>query len=117
MTTLNRQPTTESNSTAPLSRGTDYEQLAGRFRPIFARIAAGALEREHTRTLPFEPIAWLKAAGFGAVRVPLEYGGAGASIPQLIQLLIELGEADSNLPQALRGHFALSCSSRWRSPS
>ena len=34
-------------------------------------------------------------------------GGWGASLPQLFQLLIELAEADSNLPQ-LRAHFALS---------
>lgn len=89
-----------------LATGTDYPALAERFRPIFARIAAGALEREQTRSLPFEPIKWLKEAGFGAVRVPVQYGGAGASLPQLLQLLIELAEADSNVPQALRGHFA-----------
>ncbi|PPA00241.1 monooxygenase, partial [Pseudomonas sp. MWU12-2312b] len=74
--------------------------------PIFQRIADGALEREQSRTLPHEPIQWLKEAGFGAVRVPIEYGGGGASVPQLFELLIELAEADSNLPQALRGHFA-----------
>ncbi|MCL6702193.1 acyl-CoA dehydrogenase family protein [Pseudomonas sp. T1.Ur] len=89
-----------------LSTGTDYEALAERFRPIFARIQTGALEREQSRSLPFEQVKWLKEAGFGAVRVPLEFGGAGASLPQLLQLLIELAEADSNLPQALRGHFA-----------
>lgn len=89
-----------------LSTGTDYEPLAERFRPIFTRIQAGALEREQTRSLPFEQVKWLKEAGFGAIRVPVEYGGAGASLPQLLQLLIELAEADSNLPQALRGHFA-----------
>ena len=38
--------------------------------------------------------------------MPKESGGAGASLPQTFQLLIELSEADSNLPQALRGHFA-----------
>lgn len=64
-----------------LSVGTDYEALAARFRPIFARIAEGAVERERSRTLPFEPIQWLKQAGFGAVRVPVEFGGAGASLP------------------------------------
>ncbi|MNZ46313.1 Dibenzothiophene desulfurization enzyme C [compost metagenome] len=90
----------------PLSTGTDYEKLAERFRPIFARIAEGALERERSRSLPFEQIKWLKEAGFGAVRVPVEYGGAGASLPQLVQLLIELAEADSSVPQALRGHVA-----------
>lgn len=89
-----------------LSTGTDYESLAARFRPIFERIAQGALERERARTLPHEAIGWLKQAGFGAVRVPRESGGAGASLPQLFELLIELAEADSNLPQALRGHFA-----------
>jgi alkylation response protein AidB-like acyl-CoA dehydrogenase len=89
-----------------LSTGTDYQALAERFRPIFARIAAGALEREQSRSLPFEQVKWLKEAGFGAVRVPIQYGGAGASLPQLFELLIELAEADSNLPQALRGHFA-----------
>ncbi|TBU86620.1 acyl-CoA dehydrogenase family protein [Phytopseudomonas dryadis] len=90
----------------PLPQETDYEQLAQRFRPIFARIAEGAVERERNRSLPHEPIQWLKAAGFGAVRVPLEHGGGGASLPQLFQLLIELAAADSNIPQALRGHFA-----------
>jgi len=89
-----------------LSVGTDYAALTARFRPIFARIAEGAVERERTRTLPFEPIKWLKQAGFGAVRVPVEFGGAGASLPQLFQLLIELAAADSNVTQALRGHFA-----------
>jgi alkylation response protein AidB-like acyl-CoA dehydrogenase len=90
----------------PLSTRADYEQLLARFKPIFDRIAQGALERERTRALPYEQIVWLKEAGFGAVRVPRAYGGAGATLPQLVQLLIELAEADSSLPQALRGHFA-----------
>ncbi|KAB0509762.1 acyl-CoA dehydrogenase family protein [Pseudomonas moorei] len=97
---------TEHQVINPLSTGTDYEALAATYRPIFQRIADGALEREQSRTLPHEPIQWLKEAGFGAVRVPVEYGGGGASVPQLFELLIELAEADSNLPQALRGHFA-----------
>ncbi|KWU47822.1 acyl-CoA dehydrogenase family protein [Pseudomonas palleroniana] len=97
---------TEQHIINPLSVGVDYATLAARFRPIFQRIAEGAVAREHTRTLPHEPIEWLKQAGFGAVRVPLEYGGGGASLPQLFELLIELAAADSNVPQALRGHFA-----------
>ncbi|WP_223553622.1 acyl-CoA dehydrogenase family protein [Pseudomonas sp. BF-R-01] len=97
---------TEHQVINPLSIGTDYEALAARFRPVFQRIAAGAVEREQSRSLPYEPIQWLKEAGFGAVRVPVEYGGGGASLPQLFELLIELAEADSNVPQALRGHFA-----------
>ncbi|TBV10917.1 acyl-CoA dehydrogenase family protein [Stutzerimonas kirkiae] len=83
----------------------DHAQLAERFRPVFQRIAEGALERERNRTLPFEPIEWLRQAGFGAVRVPRAEGGSGASLPQLFRLLIELSAADSNLTQALRAHF------------
>jgi alkylation response protein AidB-like acyl-CoA dehydrogenase len=97
---------TEQHVINPLSTGADYPTLAARFRPIFERIAAGAVAREQTRALPYEPIQWLKQAGFGAVRVPAEYGGGGASLPQLFELLIELAAADSNVPQALRGHFA-----------
>lgn len=90
----------------PTAETADYETLAARFRPIFTRIAESALEREASRSLPYEPIRWLKEAGFGAVRVPREFGGDGASLVQLIELLIELATADSNIPQALRGHFA-----------
>ncbi|HEX8593058.1 MAG TPA: acyl-CoA dehydrogenase family protein [Pseudomonas sp.] len=97
---------TQTTASNPLSLGTDYETLANRFRPIFRDISAGNVEREKNRALPYEPIGWLKEAGFGAVRVPKEYGGAGASVGQLFQLLIELAEADSNIVQALRSHFA-----------
>ncbi|KAF7277667.1 hypothetical protein GWI33_000905, partial [Rhynchophorus ferrugineus] len=89
-----------------LAYSADYQTLANKYRPIFSRIAEGALQREQQRLLPFEQIQWLKDAGFGAVRVPVEHGGDGASIPQLFQLLIELSKADSNVTQALRGHFA-----------
>ena len=79
--------------------------LAERFQPIFDRIAQGALQRESDRTLAYEPVGWLREAGFGALRVPVSAGGLGASVEQFFDLLIGLGEADSNLPQILRAHF------------
>jgi alkylation response protein AidB-like acyl-CoA dehydrogenase len=81
-------------------------ELAARFRPVFARIAAGALEREQARRLPFEEVEWLRAAGFGALRIPQEYGGVGATLPQFFGLLLELAAADSNISHLLRGHFS-----------
>ena len=83
-----------------------YEALAARFRPVFARLRAGAVAREQSRDLPHEAIGWLKEARFGALRVPEAEGGFGASLPDLFGLLAELAEADSNLPQALRNHLA-----------
>ncbi|WP_019925151.1 acyl-CoA dehydrogenase family protein [Nocardia sp. BMG111209] len=81
------------------------EELLARYRPLFAEIAAGAVAREAARTLPIEEIDRLRTAGFGALRVPRQLGGAGVSLRQLYLLLAELGAADSNLVQALRVHF------------
>jgi alkylation response protein AidB-like acyl-CoA dehydrogenase len=83
-----------------------YDDLAASFRPIFRRIQDGAIQRERDRLLPFEQIQWLKDAGFGAVRAPKKFGGRGATLRELFALLAELAEADSNLTQALRVHFA-----------
>lgn len=51
--------------------------LKVRFRPVFDRIAEGALRRE--RILPFDEIGWRKEAGFTALRVPVDCGGAGGA--------------------------------------
>jgi alkylation response protein AidB-like acyl-CoA dehydrogenase len=85
-------------------RGVTDQELSDRFAPVFARIAEGTLEREADRTLPWDQVEWLRGAGFGKIRVPREYGGLGATIPQFVSQLIGLGQADSNLPQLLRGH-------------
>lgn len=76
------------------------------FRPIFDRIAEGAVARETDRELAHTEIAALRAARFGALRVPVEFGGYGATVRQLFGLLIDLAAAESNLPQALRVHFS-----------
>jgi alkylation response protein AidB-like acyl-CoA dehydrogenase len=88
-----------------MSDNTDPIELNERFRPVFAKIAQGTLEREAERRLPHEEVRWLREAGFGRIRVPRSHGGFGATLPQFFELLIELGEADSNLPQLLRGHI------------
>lgn len=82
-----------------------YESLAEKFRPIFAEISAGAIDRELGRKLPAAEIVKLQEARFGALRVPEAEGGFGATLPELLNLLIELSAADSNITQALRGHF------------
>ncbi len=83
----------------------DYKSLAAAFRPQFAAIAEGAAERDRRRDLPHAEVDALLKAGFGAVRIPHRYGGAGASVSQLFRLLVELAEADSNIAQIFRVHF------------
>lgn len=84
----------------------DDKELQARFAPVFGQIAAGAVEREASRRLAFDEVKALQQAGFGALRVPVEYGGSGVTIRQLFDLLIGLGAADSNLSQAFRPHLA-----------
>ncbi|WP_182379674.1 acyl-CoA dehydrogenase family protein [Nocardioides sp. WS12] len=91
----------------PTLRSPLLDELRASYRPLFEEIGEGALQRDLDDVLPDQEVGRLKAAGFGALRVPIEYGGRGASIPELTQLWIDLAAADSNLPQALRGHAAL----------
>jgi alkylation response protein AidB-like acyl-CoA dehydrogenase len=72
---------------------------------LFARISAGAEERERELKAPFEPIGWIKQAGLGRLRIPLEEGGGGASLRELFATLIALAEADSNVAHILRTHY------------
>jgi alkylation response protein AidB-like acyl-CoA dehydrogenase len=96
-----------SISTRRPLEGVNFEAAAANFRPIFAKIAEGAIAREQRRELPFEQVALLKAARFGALRVPVYHGGFGFDHAQFIRLLIELAEADPNIAHLLRGHFAV----------
>ena len=90
-----------SKSSAPT-----IEELRTKYSPVFERIRQGSVQRERERILPTEQIEWLKAAGFTGLRVPVEFGGDGASLPQLFQLLVELATVDPHVPQAFRGHIA-----------
>lgn len=72
---------------------------------LLARIAEGAEERERELEPPFEAIGWIKEAGLGRLRIPVEEGGGGASVRQLFATLIALAEADSNVAHILRTHY------------
>lgn len=96
---------TYSTEPVTLDEPVSYAEIRERFNAIFQRIAEGSVAREQNRELAYEPVSWLRDAGFGSLRVPRSQGGIGATLPQLFRLLIELGEADSNVPQIFRAHF------------
>ncbi|MFT9386144.1 acyl-CoA dehydrogenase family protein [Acetobacter sp.] len=87
--------------------GLRYEELAGRFRGVFAQVRAGAADRDRGRILPWAEVGLLKEAGFTGLRVPERLGGLGFSLPELFNLLIELSEADPNLTNIFRSHLGL----------
>ncbi len=82
-----------------------FDRLAQPFRPVFARIGERAVERDLARELPFDAYKWLKIAGLSRLRLPVENGGLGATLPELFGLIIELAAADPNLTNAYRSHF------------
>lgn len=84
---------------------TDAE-LRTRFQPVFDRVAEGNVARERDRVLPHEQVGWLKEAGLGRVRIPVELGGFGASLEQTFALLAALAEADANVAHIFRNHLA-----------
>lgn len=98
--TLTLENSTHSSGSARIT------ELRSRFRPVFEQIAQSALTRELERQLPYDQVRLLADSGFTALTVPQDYGGENISIPELIELLIDLAEADSNLPQILHAHFA-----------
>lgn len=82
-----------------------YEELAAPLRPVFARIREGAVQRDLQRRLPHDEVNWLREAGLPRIRLPREAGGQGATLPELIGLLVELGEADTNVVNIIRAHL------------
>ncbi len=55
-------PNAVPRSADPIKSEVDYETLAEKFRPIFADIAQGVVERERDHVLPFQQIDALKNA-------------------------------------------------------
>ncbi|RDI53409.1 acyl-CoA dehydrogenase family protein [Nocardia mexicana] len=79
-------------------------------------LGAGAADREAEHKLPTEQLSQLLGAGTGALRVPVEYGGSGASVRTLAEALIGIAAGDSNLAQIFRGHLGLTEILRFAAP-
>ncbi|GJD49449.1 putative FMNH2-dependent monooxygenase SfnC [Methylobacterium crusticola] len=72
---------------------------------LFAEIAAGASGRDSRREHPFDLLAKLRAVRFGALRLPVADGGAGASWRETLWAVIRLAEADSSVAHIFRNHL------------
>ncbi|WP_435173500.1 acyl-CoA dehydrogenase family protein [Actinacidiphila sp. bgisy145] len=81
------------------------QQARAAFSAVLAEFADKAGERDLNRDNPVALVRALADTGFGRLRVPVELGGFGVDLPTLFELLAQAGEADSNVPQILRGHF------------
>ncbi|KAF1047673.1 hypothetical protein [Xylophilus sp.] len=91
---------------SPASDAADVRPGSPKLAALFAAIAEGASQRDAERVRPFEAVGLLRRARFGALRLLVAVGGAGASLRQLIAAVIALGAADPNVAHILRNHFA-----------
>jgi alkylation response protein AidB-like acyl-CoA dehydrogenase len=91
--------TTESDN-KPVTLGSE------RLAQLFASIGERALERERSGERPFAAIDLVRQERLGALRVPSEEGGGGASLRELFSVVIALATVDVNVAHILRGHFA-----------
>ncbi|MUL67157.1 acyl-CoA dehydrogenase [Mycobacterium sp. CBMA 234] len=62
-------------------------------------------QHELNRTLHHESTRAIADTGVLALRIPREYGGPGGSIVDVVETVIEIAQASSNVAQALRAHF------------
>jgi len=82
------------------------QALKDRIYALLPRIEAGAAARERDRQLPHEAVRALAQAGLFTLRVPEAAGGPGASVRDVIEVLLAVASVDSNTAQALRPGLA-----------
>ncbi|HYQ40194.1 MAG TPA: acyl-CoA dehydrogenase family protein [Pseudomonas sp.] len=56
---------------------------------------------------PWYALELIRDARLGALRLPRQLGGAGASLRELFQLIVRLAEADPDVAHILRAHYLL----------
>ncbi|MBB2940924.1 alkylation response protein AidB-like acyl-CoA dehydrogenase [Actinoplanes lutulentus] len=73
--------------------------------PILRRLAAGARDRELTRSYAFREVAELAEQRITLTGIARADGGAGGTLRDVADLIIAIARADSNVAQALRSSF------------
>ncbi|MGI9821962.1 acyl-CoA dehydrogenase family protein [Agromyces sp. Marseille-Q5079] len=85
---------------------TGLQSVRERLAPLLERIAASAPLHERADSRPHAETRELAAAGFGALRLPVAAGGAGLTVAEFFEVLVDLAAADPNQPQLWRNHIA-----------
>ncbi len=75
------------------------------WKDLLHTIGSGSKDRDLNDENPFDQVAALKRAGFGTLRLPVEYGGAGLTVPQLFSAVIDVAQADPIVAHIFRAHF------------
>ncbi|OBK73936.1 acyl-CoA dehydrogenase [Mycobacterium sp. 1164985.4] len=85
--------------------GGSTEDRLARLPPIVDDLSKADAEAERERVLQYDAVERLRHAGLLGLRVPVRYGGPGASARQVLSTVIAIARGSSNVAQALRPHF------------
>ncbi len=102
--------TTESIA-APETLETDWLALA---RDISAQIAGDVAELDRTGDFAERSFDLVRETGIGAMLVPVEFGGGGASHAEACDVLREIGRTDPSTAVSLSMHFHIVATQVWR---
>lgn len=80
-------------------------EIRAAIAPVLAELTATARAREGTRDYPFDAVRALVRHGVALIGVPVADGGAGGTLRDVVEVVIEIARADSNVAQALRATF------------
>lgn len=97
-------------STADTGARVTVAGISAGIAPVLERLAATAGEREGTRDYPFEEVRALAEERITLIGVAVEDGGAGGTLRDVVDLVIAIARADSNVAQALRSSFLTAAS-------
>lgn len=100
MTTIEEHGiTSEPAISRPLTAGSDA------LADLLAYIDAEVVQRDAADRHPFAEFEVLRRSGLGALRIPVADGGGGATLTELFETVVALGEVDPNVAHSLRNHF------------
>ncbi|MGW0020304.1 acyl-CoA dehydrogenase family protein [Rhodococcus sp. NPDC003382] len=72
---------------------------------LLAYIDAEVVDRDDAHRHPFEEFEVIRQSRLGALRLPADQGGGGATLVELFRTVIALGEVDPNVAHSLRNHL------------
>ncbi|PSN12892.1 monooxygenase [filamentous cyanobacterium CCT1] len=91
-------------ATIPSLTFTDYLSVAAQ---VAERLAADAVNQDRSGELPTAEVEALKQSGLLLLPIPRQYGGAGATWPQVYQAVQALANAQGSVGQLYANHVSL----------
>jgi alkylation response protein AidB-like acyl-CoA dehydrogenase len=88
--------------------GGSVEERLARLPEIVAALRRDDPAAERDRVLQYEAVESLRRTGVLGLRVPVEFGGPGGKVRDVLCAVIQIGRGSSNVAQALRSHFGFS---------